>query len=388
MQNGDEVTRREVLGGAAAISALGTTAWAASPAAVYAYVGSYTTAERNARGDGIHVYKMNPETGAWTHVQHVGDLVNPSFLAMRRDQRFLYSVHGDQTYATAYAVDRETGQLTVLGKAETGGTNGVHQAIAPDGRFMVVANYASGNVAVLPIRQDGSLAAAAQVAPLEGKPGPHRGEQDSSHPHNVVFDPWGRYVIVPDKGLDRVFVFHYDAQSGRLSPTAQGSVAARPGSAPRHAAFHLTLPVAWVVNELGSSVTTYHWDADRGELRPMQILPSIPPDYTGENTGSEIAVGHDGRFVYASNRGHDSVAIFAVDPAKGTLSSAGWMSSQGRSPRFIALDPSQRFLYAANEQSDTILTGRADVSTGRLTPTGQMIRNASPVTIAFAVWTA
>ena len=236
--------------------------------ALYAYVGCYTTAQRNARGDGIHVYRIDPQTGAWTHVQHVGDLVNPSFLVMAADQRHLYSVHGDETYATAFSVDRATGFLQPLNRAETGGRNGVHQAIDPGGRFMVVANYGAGNVAVLPIRPDGALADAVQVVVLPGQPGPHRIEQTSSHPHHVVFDPSGRWVIVPDKGLDRVFVFRFDAATGKLTPSDQGAVIARAGSGPRHAAFHPRLPVAWVVNEIASTITTYAWDAERGSLRP------------------------------------------------------------------------------------------------------------------------
>ena len=347
----------------------------------YAYVGCYTTAERHARGDGIHVYRMDPETGAWSHVQHVGNLVNPSFLVLSRDQRFLYSVHGDENYATSFAVDAASGQLTKLNRASTGGTNGVSQAIDPSGRFMIVANYGSGTVAVLPIRSDGALSDQTQLVKLEGKPGPHRTEQASSHPHHVIFDPSGRYVVVPDKGLDRVFVFRFE--TGRLTATAQGSEIVRPGYGPRHAAFHPTLPVLWVLNEMSSQVETFAWDPKSGFLRAVEILPSLPSDYTGNSSLAEIAVSPDGRFVYASNRGHDSVAIFAADAKTGRLKPAGWAPSRGRTPRYIGLDPTNRFLYACNEQSDTVVTLRVDRGTGGLTPTGQVIKNASPVTIAF-----
>jgi 6-phosphogluconolactonase (cycloisomerase 2 family) len=353
--------------------------------ALYAYVGCYTTLQRSARGDGIHVYRIDPQTGAWTHVQRVGGLVNPSFLVMAADQRHLYSVHGDETYATAFSVDRATGSLQPLNRAETGGRNGVHQAIDPGGRFMVVANYGSGNVAVLPIRPDGALADAVEVVTLPGQPGPHRIEQLSSHPHHVVFDTGGRSVIVPDKGLDRVFVFRFDAGTGKLTPTEQGAAVARAGSGPRHAAFHPRLPIAWVVNEIASTVTTYFWDAERGSLRPVQILPTLPPDYTGENTAAEIAVSAGGRFVYCSNRGDDSIATFTSDPRTGLLTSAGWTPSQGRTPRYIGFDPSHWFLCATNEQSDTVVTYRADAATGRLAVTGSPVHNASPVSIAFAV---
>jgi 6-phosphogluconolactonase len=360
---------------------LAGTSWA-QKTTTYAYVGCYTTEQRHGHGDGIHVYRMDPETGAWTHLQRVGNLVNPSFLIVSRDQRFLYSVHGDEHYATSFAVNKDTGSLTRLNQAETGGSNGAHVAIDRSGRFLLVANYATASVGVLPLRPDGSLADNIQVVSLKGEHGPHRTEQASSHPHHIVFDPSGRFVAVPDKGLDRIFVFRFDAESGKL--TENGSVMTRPGAGPRHIAFHPKLPVAWVINELNSTVTTYHWDAEQGALRPMQTLPSIPADFTGANTGAEIVVSSDGRFVYCSNRGHDSVAIYGVNAPAGSLTSIGWAPTQGKGPRYIGLDPSQRFLYATNERGDTVVGFHVDPVTGRLTPTGQVIQNASPVTIAFA----
>ena len=204
----------------------------------------------------------------------------------------------------------------------------------------------------------------------------------------MVFDPSGRLVIVPDKGLDRVFVFRFDAATGRLTPTTQGSVVARAGSGPRHAAFHPRLPVAWVLNEIASTITTYAWDAEGGRLRPLQILPTLPPEYTGESTAAEIAVSAGGRFVYASNRGHDSVAAFSADSRTGLLTSAGWTPSEGRTPRYIGFDPSRSFLCATNEQSDTVVTYRVAAATGRLAVAGSPVHNASPVSIAFASWPA
>ena len=354
---------------------------ASGAAAMFAYVGSFTSEKRKARGDGIHVYRVDPATGAWTHVQHLGDLVNPSFLTVGRDKRFLYSVHGDETYATAFALDRATGEAKFLNKAATGGSNGVHPAIDPSGRFMVVANYSSGSVAVLAIGEDGTLKDQHQLVALPGEPGPHKVEQQSSHPHEVVFDPSGRFVLVPDKGLDRVFIFRFE--NGRLTPTEQGSVKARPGAGPRHLAFHPRLPIAWVLDELDSTATTYRWDGERGALTPMQVITTLPTDFTGASAAAEIAVSADGRFVYCSNRGHDSVTTFAVDP-NGLLAAVGWDATQGRGPRYIGLDPAGRHLQAANEQGDSVVTFGVDPASGRLTPTGQVIRNASPVTIVYA----
>lgn len=350
---------------------------------MFAYVGSFTTKQRKARGDGIHVYRVDGATGAWAHLQHVGDLVNPSFLVLSRDQRFLYSVHGDREYATAFALDPQTGRARLINHAASGGRNGVRQAIDPRGKFLVVANYATGSVAVLPIAPDGSLKDQHQRVVLAGEPGPHKGEQTGSHPHDVAFDPSGRFVLVPDKGLDRIFVFRFDAATGRLSPEPH-FVKSRPGAGPRHLVFHPTLPIVWVLNELDSTAATYGWDAARGTLSSIQVVTTLPRTFAGHSTTAEITVSPDGGFLYCSNRGHDSVAVYAGDPRDGSLTAIQWQPTQGRDPRFIGLDPAGRFLYAANEQSDTIVTFRVDVRSGKLAPTGQTIDTASPVTMVFA----
>jgi 6-phosphogluconolactonase len=348
---------------------------------MFAYVGSFTSARRRARGDGIHVYRVDTATGAWTHVQHVGDLENPSYLALSPDQRFLYAVHGDADYATAFTLDRGTGFASVLNRGATGGSNGVRQALDPTARFLVVANYASGSVAVLAIAPDGSLADQHQLVALPGEPGPHQTEQTSSHPHDVVFDPSGRFVLVPDKGLDRVFVFHFD--QGSLS-AVPNSVKTRPGAGPRHLAFHPKLSIVWVLNELDSTIATYGWDTERGTLAPVQVTTTLPAGFSGASTTAEIAVAPDGRHVYVSNRGHDSVAIYAADERSGLLTSIGWQLTLGRGPRFIGLDPTGRFLHAANEQSNMVVTFGVDAGSGALVPTGQVIANGSPVAIVFA----
>src|SRR5262249_32779464 len=206
------------------------------------------SAERKARGNGINVFQMDSATGTWSHIQHVGELVNPSFLVLSKDQRFLYSVHGDESHATAFAVDPETHKLKLLGRASTGGKNGGHQAIDPSGRFFIVANYGSGTVAVLPLAPDGALRDQIQLVELKGPIGPHRVRQASSHPHQIVFDPSGRFVLVPDLGLDRVFVLAFDAATGKLSETS--AMQGRSTSGPRHLAFHPTRPVVWVLNGL------------------------------------------------------------------------------------------------------------------------------------------
>ncbi|HJU19881.1 MAG TPA: lactonase family protein [Stellaceae bacterium] len=351
---------------------------------MFAYVGCYTTRERQARGEGINVYRVDPASGLWRHVQLVPELVNPSFLAVGSGGRRLYAVHGDEDDVTAFAIGGEDGRPTLLNRQKLGGRNGVHLSVDPENRFLVTANYANGTVSVVPLEADGALGRRVATLALPGEPGPHRVQQTGSRPHSIPFDPSGRFVLVPDKGLDRVFIFRLDEREGRLVPNDPPFVMARPGAAPRHMAFHPAAPYAYVNNELDSTVTAYHWDEERGRLEPFQIVPSLPDTYTGANTTAEIAVDPIGRFLYVSNRGHDSIGIFAIEQTNGRLAPVGWESTRGRRPRFFALDPAGRFLYAANEASDTIVTFRVDPQSGRLDPTGEIIETASPACIVFA----
>ena len=385
-----DIPRRDFLGGVAgflAAMAGGGCASMASPAASsdakasarFAYVGGYTSPERKGHAEGLSVYRIDAGSGAWTLVQVVRDLVNPSWLTLDRQRRCIYAAHGDGSEATAFQIEAETGRLTLLNRQATNGKNGVRLGVDANNRFIVLANYSSGTVAVLPINADGSLAPLSHLATLTGKPGPHRAEQASAHPHDVVFDPRGRFIVVPDKGLDAVFVFRLD--NGQLVAADPPSVASRPGAGPRHADFHPSKPYAYVINELDSTITTFRFDGERGELKPLQVITTLPPTFTGNSTTSEIAVAPSGRYVYGSNRGHDSIAIFAVDDATGVLTPVGWEPTQGKTPRFFALEPSGASLYAANQDSDTIVAFRVDPATGKLTPTGQIVKTGSPSSI-------
>jgi 6-phosphogluconolactonase (cycloisomerase 2 family) len=284
---------------------------------------------------------------------------------------------------TAYQVDQTTGRLTVLNQQPTGGTNGVHLAIDATGRFLALANYATGSLALFPINPDGSLGTLSDLARTTGDPGPHRTQQERSHPHHCPFDRTGRYIVVPDKGLDRVFVYRLDTARGKLVVGDPPSVKSRAGAAPRHVDFHPTRPLAYVINELDSTITTYQFDPAHGLLKALQIAPTLPSTYTGDNTAAEIAVAASGRFVYGSNRGHNSIAIFAVDHQTGMLNSVGWEPTQGETPRFFTLDPSGTHLYAANQTSDTIVVFNVNQATGALTPSGETIQVKTPTTIVF-----
>jgi 6-phosphogluconolactonase (cycloisomerase 2 family) len=352
------------------------------PMDMFAYVGSRTTRERNARGDGISVFRVDPRTAALEPVQLVKDLVNPSFLAMNRAGDRLYTVHGDLSDISAFAVDRASGQLTFINQQSTQGKNPVHLAIDPSGRFMVVTNHIGASLAVLPIAADGALGEVMQRVKLDGPIGPHRFEQKQAKPHFNPFDPTGRFILVPDQGLDRTFAFRF--AEGRLTPAAPSFVAAREGAGPRHVAFHPNGRFAYVITELDSTVTTYGYDGATAALTPLQVLPSLPDTFTGNSRASEITVDAAGRFVYASNRGDDSIAVFRIDAATGLLHFAGADKTGGRTPRFFTIAPGGRFLYALNEDSDSIVALAIDVHSGRLRPTGISVQSGSPVCMVFS----
>lgn len=350
---------------------------------MYAYVGSRTTRERNARGDGLNVFRVDPETGKWEHVQLVGDLVNPSFLAFGAGQRFLYTVHGDLSDVSAFSVHPEDGRLTFLNREGTGGKNPVHLALDNSRRYLAVTNYGSGSVALLPVHDDGTLGKLVDLVDMPGKPGPHRVEQPHARPHHIPFDPQGHFLAVPDKGLDRVFTFKLDAERGKLL-LQDKPAKARETAGPRHIAFHPSKPFAYVINELDSTLVTYRYDAASGTLEPLQVLSALPESYTGNSRASEVVIAGDGRFVYSSNRGYDSIAIFSVDQQTGLCRNAGWEASLGKTPRFFAIDPTSNFMYVANEDSDAIVTFRIDRQSGALRPTGHVVKTGSPVCIVFS----
>ena len=348
----------------------------------FAYVGCFTTAKRKARGQGVAVFRIDPAGGTWTFVEACNAIPNPHYLALDRTQRFLYSAHGDSAEIGAYARDPGSGRLRFLNSQPTGGDNSSTVAVDASNRFVVLAN--GPGVAVFPIHPDGSLAPYSDLVIPPGEPGPWRKEQFGPHPHQAAFDLTGRYVVVPDKGLDKIHVYRFDAERGKLSSCDPPHLKARYGAIPRHIAFHPHARYAYVVNEMDSTVNAYHWDTERGALQPFQRIPTTPMSYVGDNTGAEIAVAPSGKYVYASNRGHDSIAIFAVEPSDGSLAHVGWESVRGKKPRYFGIAPDGSCLYAANENSHTIVEFHIDTATGLLTATGQVIETGSPTCIVFA----
>ena len=348
---------------------------------MFAYVGCYTTPDRDGRGDGIRVYQVNSTGETWTEIQQIGGLENPSLFTLRRDQSVLYSVHGGRNLLSAFAIDRAAGKLTLLNQIDCGGNNPVDCALDPTERFLVVGNYGTGTVAVVPLEADGRLSPVSQLFTLPGTPGPDPVQQSSSHPHAVIFDPSGRHVIVPDKGFDKTFLFRFTA--GRVVPTDQASVISKPGAAPRHTIFHPSLSILYVNNELDSTVTVFDWNRTTGHATEAQVVSTIPNGHDGRNTTAEIAASPCGRFLYVSNRGQDSVVLFHVTPETGRLTFAGFTPTGGSRPRFFTLDPSAERLYAANQDSDDITGFRIDPATGVPVPFGVVVRTGSPSAISF-----
>jgi 6-phosphogluconolactonase (cycloisomerase 2 family) len=315
---------------------------------MHAYVGSRTTRERQARGRGIEVYAVDAALEHWTPLQTV-EAVNPSFLALAADGRSLYAVHGDGSEVSSFRVAGD-GRLEVLNRRSTGGRNPVHLGTSEDGRHLAVADYASGSLASLPVRPDGSLGEVVDRLLIDAPPGPHRIEQAGPHPHQVPRWPGSDLFVVPDKGSDRVHLV-------RLQPDGrwqhEASVAMRSVSGPRHAAFDAARGWVWIVNELDSTVVACRLDAQAAWLEPFAIASTLPSRFVGESRAAAIAADPSSGTVYVSNRGHDSVCVLSADPS-GELRARQWAPSGGTTPRFITLAPDCRSLLVANETSDSL----------------------------------
>jgi 6-phosphogluconolactonase len=340
------------------------------------YVGTYT----DGASRGIYRLTLDTATGAMTEPALVAETANPSFLALSPDHRYLYAVNETGNFdaegsggVSAFAVDAGRGPLRLLGTRSSRGADPCHLAVAPDGRHVIVANYTGGNLAVLPVVAGGALGSGVPVQPRAGL-GPRKDRQEAPHAHDVVFDPSGRFLLAADLGADRIFVYRYSPAPGTLEPNDPPSAALPPGSGPRHLAFHPSGRAVYVINELASTIDVFSWDGERGRLEPVQTVSTLPPDFTGENDTAEVAVSADGRFVYGSNRGHDSIAVFGVDPTSLRITLVGHVPSGGKSPRHFALDPTGRFLLAANQDSGTIQVFRIDGTSGLPSPVGPPVR--------------
>ncbi|MFH1568714.1 MAG: lactonase family protein [Gemmatimonadota bacterium] len=347
------------------------------------YVGSYSQAS----APGIHVYRQDPKTGDLHPLSAVGGIDNPSFLAIAPGGRVLCAVAeisqfgGQPAGAVAsFAIDPASGSLRLLNMQSTVGTGPCHISIDATGRCALVANYGGGSVAVLPIGADGRLSPASAFVQHQGSSvNPQR--QEGPHAHSINLSPDNRFAFAPDLGLDQILVYQLTPATGKLVSAAPPFAAVEPGTGPRHFTFHPNGRYAYVINEMGNTVTAFSYAAATGGLTRIQDISSLPAGYAEVSYTADIHLHPSGRFLYGSNRGHDSIAIFAVDPATGHLTPAGYEPTQGDNPRNFALDPDGAYLYAANGSSDTIVAFRIDPGTGQLRATGHVTKVERPVCV-------
>jgi len=377
-------------GSAAAPGATPGAAPGAAPAYNHAYVGTYTP-----NGGGIYLFRIDPVTAAFTQMQVVDDIRNPTWLAVNPAQTRLYAVSEIDNFqdthsgaVVSYAIDSDSLQLRRLGAVSSGGAAPAHLSVHPSGKFVFVANYGGGNVAVFPVGPEGALGEPTDVRPSVG-PRHHRraaadppgqfavSDHDSPHLHMVAADPGGQFVIANDAGLDLTWVWRFDAQAGRLLPAEAPVITAPSGSAPRHFVFHPNGRVFYNLYEHDAKVAVYDYDASRGGLKLKQVVSSLPPKFAGSNLSSEVVITADGRFLYVSNRLHNAVAVFGV-AGDGQLHSIADTWVHADSPRCLCIDPSGTFLYSCNQRGDSITSFHLNATTGALLFTGRFEPVGSP----------
>jgi 6-phosphogluconolactonase len=353
----------------------------------FMYVGTYT--EGGSTSKGIYVYRYNPADARLTSIGLAAQTTNPSFLAIHPNHRFLYAVNEIGNYknlksggVSAFAIDNATGKLTLLNEVASGGADPCYITVDKTGKFVLVANYTGGSVSVFPVLQDGSLGEASAFVQHTGH-GPDPKRQEAPHAHSIDLSPDNRFAIVDDLGLDETLVYKFDSAKGSLTLHDPPFAKADAGAGPRHFAFNPNGKFGYVINEMGSTIAVFDYDATGGVLHPAQTISTIPKGFSSLNEDAEIEVHPSGKFLYASNRGHDSIAVFAIDPNKGTLTLIEYVPTKGQSPRHFEIDPTGSLLFAENEKSDNIVIFRINAQTGRLTPTGKVLDVSQPVCVKF-----
>jgi len=352
-----------------------------------AYIGTYT---RN-NSKGIYVFRFDSSTGKLTPIGLAAESNNPSYLAIHPNHRFLYAAietgdfEGKNSGAVAaYSVDRTTGKLAFLNQVPSHGTAPCHVMVDKTGKNLLVANYDSGSIAVFPIGADGKLGEASAAIQHHGS-SVNKERQEGPHAHCIMPSPDNRFALVADLGLDEVLIYRFDASKGSLTPNDPPFGKTPAGAGPRHFAFSENGKFVYVINEIQCTASTFAYDAKRGALRLLDTISTLPDGYkvTDADSTAELRVHPSGKFVYGSNRGHDSIAVFAVDSASGTLKPVERVSTQGKTPRGFEIDPTGSYLIAANQDSDSLVVFQIDRNTGKLTPTGQKIEAYVPVDVEF-----
>ncbi len=349
----------------------------------HVFIGAYT----GPKNKGIQRARFDSATGRLSAPELAAALTNPSFLAIHPDRQKIYAAGevfkgGRSGTVTALAIDPKSGRLTQLNQQSSEGSGPCHLSVDKTGRNVLVANYGSGSIACLPLDNDGRLSPATSFMQHTGSSvNPQR--QKEPHAHWIEPDSANRFVLACDLGLDKVLAYQFDPRRGTLTPATPPYTATKPGAGPRHLAFHPGGRFAYVINELDSTIAAYAWDAKTGELSELQRRSTLPAGFTNNSSCAEIAVHPSGKFLYGSNRGHDSIAVFAIDESTGLITAVQHESTQGKTPRFFAIDPTGRWLLACNQGSDSVVLFRIDPQTGRLTPGGQKIEVVSPVSLVF-----
>jgi 6-phosphogluconolactonase len=346
----------------------------------FAYIGTYT----RQKSKGIYVYRFDPKTGQLTGGTLAAETSNPSFLAVHPSQKYLYAANENGSgMVSAFAIDKGTGQLKLLNSVSSKGSGTCHVSVDKTGKWVFAANYNNGSAAAFPVKEDGSLGEAAWSVQNSGSSA-DRQRQSGPHAHSANLSPDNKFMLLADLGLDEVLVYKLDAAKGAVTPNDPPFAKLAPGSGPRHLAFSTNGKFVYVISEMAATVTAFRWDAAHGKLDELQIISTLPADYTGVKSTAEIAVHPNGKFLYGSNRVHNSIALFNIDAATGKLAMVDVFPSQGKTPRNFAIDPSGAFLFAAHQDSDNIVGFRIDAKNGRLTPTGDVLDVGAPVCVVFA----
>lgn len=352
---------------------------AASGADYLLYAGTYTTG----RSHGIYAWRFHSASGKLTPLGLAAQTPSPSFLIGHPTHGFLYSVNENDNHLSAFAINSKNGRLTFLNQVSSRGEGPCHLAMDRTARWLAVANYGTGSVAVLPVGEDGRLGEAASFVQNTGS-SVHRERQKGPHAHCVRFSPDNRFLLAADLGADKIFVYRFDAATGFLGPGDPPATAVAPGAGVRHLVFHPNGRALYAVNELASTVTAFAYEPATGALAELQTVSTLPPGFAGANSAAEIALNAAGTVLYASNRGHDSIALFAIDPARLTLTPLEYAPALGRTPRHFALDPTGGYLFAANQDSDSIVRFRVHPRTGQLIPAGRTATDAAmPACLVF-----
>ena len=351
----------------------------------FVYVGTYT----GPKSQGIYAYRLAGSTGKLTPLGLAGEITNPAFLAVHPNHRFLYAVNevakydGEKTGSvSAFSIDRKTAKLTLLNVVASGDPGPCHLTVDHTGKYLLVANYGVGSVAVFPILADGSLGKATAFLPHIGH-GVDKKRQEAPHAHSIYVSPDNRFVVSADLGTDQIYVYRFDDTRGLLMPNQPAFALVPPGTGPRHFAFHPSAKFAYAIEEMGSSLTFFTYDAAHGVLDPQKTISTVPSDYKGYNDCAELLMHPSGKFLYGSNRGHDSIAVFAIDQASGKLTLVERVSSQGKWPRTLSFDPTGKWILCANHNSDNAVVFRVDGVTGKLTQVGPSVDVPYPFCVRF-----